>query len=418
MSTSTNYDAVIVGAGVAGLISAAVLSRGGLRVVVLERRNDAKGSEDGADLALWPGAVKILKKLGVEQSFFDKVCYALHTVHMCNMNFDSVKPVADVLTTIDMKEVTKKSGENFALVARAPLMRELQRLVKDADVTIHYGVTVSTVTNGQVICDNDDIIQGRVILGCDGARSVVRTSFVAPQAAAPRFAGEIVLRGVVEVNEELRRFLPDPPNSRVMRINYGAGLRSSFGHMSGDGKVAYWWVKVPSSNRDIEVDVKTWPEPLRALHDATRNDMRYTHCVEDSATLDCWSRDCVALVGDAAHLVTPNMGQGACMAIEDAFVLSTLLLRDWNETDLKLVFESYENVRKPYAAMVAAEAYKQLVIGQLTSWPLVWLRNRILRNVPPRILQRKLEANCFDVDSHVEMFDNVRTMKLSKNQNV
>ncbi len=404
MAESTDVDVVIVGAGIAGLVSAAVLTRGGLSVSVLERRKDANVAEDGADLALWPGAVQVMKKLGVPPSFFADECYALHTVHMCNMDFGEEIPVADVLTTIDMCEVTRESGENFALVARAPLMRRLRGLVRE-DV-VRYGVVVDRVDGTTVWCADGTKISGRVVLGCDGARSVVRRTYVAPDAPPPRYAGEIVLRGVLDVDEKLSEFLPDQPDSRVMRINYGAGLRSSFGHMSGDGSVAYWWVKVPATNRDHVVDVKQWPAPLRALHDATPDERRYTHCVEHSKALESWSRECVALVGDAAHLVTPNMGQGACMAIEDAFVLGTLLLRDWN-AELESVFARYRDVRKPYADMVAAEAWKQLVIGQVTAWPLVWLRNKILRNVPPSVLQRKLKGNCFNVVEYLRLFDSV-----------
>lgn len=417
-----DVDLVVVGAGVAGLVSASALTNMGLRVVVLERRASAQVAETGADLALWPGAITILKELGVPELFFKEECFELHTVHMCNMDFDSVPdvpPKATVLTTLDMKVVTNGTGEHFVLLSRQALMTRLRAL---ADGLVTYGATVSRIeeiSGGARVhfeCDGAaSSLKSRVVLGCDGARSAVR-KHIAPNAPLIRFCGEVVHRGVLRVDgesENIRALLPDEADAHMMRINYGAGLRSSFGYMNGDGTLAYWWVKQPATEMPVErtkaaavaaaVDAG-WPKPLRTLLDATPDNSYYVHAVEDSVPLERWSDGHVALVGDAAHVVTPNMGQGACLAVEDAFVLCARLRADWNDVDVAVSFEHYEEVRKPYAEQVASEARKQLFLGQLRSRIAVYLREFILRNIPTRILVNKLKANNFSVTEFVDSY--------------
>ncbi len=102
------------------------------------------------------------------------------------------------------------------------------------------------------------------------------------------------------------------------------------------------------------------------------------------------------------------MGQGACLAVEDAFVLTSLLCKFWAEPDGHVeAFYRFERCRKPFAEGVAAESRKQLFLGQLSSWPMVMLRETLLWLVPQRVLQAKLKANNFDVAEYLEMYRDI-----------
>lgn len=421
-------EVVVTGAGVAGLVAAACLARSGLDVVILEKRPDADRAETGADLALWPGAIGILKELGVSAKFFEERCFPLRTVHMCNMDFPSSPGEgvhATVLKTIDMEAVTDGTGENFVLVSRQDLMTALRSIVC-GDIVV-YGATVTSVSESEedeavnvsyaLEGGNRGTITARIALGCDGARSVMRKHVA--QSLGPdsvRFCGEVVYRGVLnladnpELASRVEPLLPDSPEAATMRINYGAGLRSSFGYMAVDGSTAYWWVKQSAPEMPAcrtKQSVCTWPEPLRSLHEMTPDASFYMHPVEDSAALARWSSNRVALVGDAAHVVTPNMGQGACLAVEDAFVLTSLLSKFWHEPDGHVeAFYRFEMCRKPFAESVAAESRKQLFLGQLQARPLVWLREKLLAVIPGSVLEGKLRANNFDAREFRDMFRN------------
>ena len=411
-------DVVIVGAGVAGLTAAATLHDLGISVCILEKRAE-HDVDSGADLALWPGAITILKNLGVPAYFFEAHCFRLDEVHMCNMDFSDGG--VEVLKTIDMKNVTKDAGEPFVLVARTKLMAELRKLLV-GKVVVQFGCNVADIEqseNDATVWYSDAhgerrCVASRVVVGADGARSSARQHVHPHLHDHVQYCGEVCYRGVLDITEddleqEIRRLLPDRPEKHCMRINYGAGLRSSFGYMSSTGDSVYWWVKVLTATPPAyagKLENCTWPEPLKTLHDMTPSSQFYMHRIEDSPPLKRWSSGRVVLVGDAAHVVTPNMGQGACMGIEDAFVLSTQLYRYWRHTDGYVeAFYTYESTRREYASAVRSEARKQLWLGQLTWWWAVRMREWLLRVVPAHVLEGKLKSNCFDVTEGLEVLE-------------
>lgn len=432
------YDVVIVGGGVAGLIAAITLHKLGLRAVVLERRSSDEAVL-GADLALWPGAIAILQKLGIQSSFFTSTCYPLHTVLMCNMDFsnDGSPPIAQILKTIDMRQVTEQTCHDFLLVSRQKLMDAINSLVP-SDIVIPRATVVnvteqehpSSVYVTYELIENDiktkHTVSARVCIGADGAHSRLRAHVAAACGASgdrgePQFCNEVCYRGVldasdvsndlasVELKQRLTSMLPDGPDAATMRINYGAGLRSSFGYMNADGDVAYWWVKKVQSEvpqHKGKLQTCDWPYPLNVLHDLTPENAFYVHPIEDGSPLPRWSSNRVVLVGDSAHVVTPNMGQGACLATEDAFILAVLLRQFWDKPDGHVeAFYQYEFIRKPFAQAIASESRKQLFLGQLSSWIGVWARETLLRIVPTSVLIKTLRKNNFPIQSYLEDYE-------------
>jgi 2-polyprenyl-6-methoxyphenol hydroxylase-like FAD-dependent oxidoreductase len=132
-----------------------------------------------------------------------------------------------------------------------------------------------------------------------------------------------------------------------------------------------------------------WHRPITALIEATapadilRNDAR------DRNALRPWGRGRVTLVGDAAHPITPNVGQGACLAIEDAAWLAKLLPET---ADVAGAFRAYERMRGARTDYIARQARR---IGSIGQWENPWLvqgRNFIARLVLARQSVRQLNA--------------------------
>lgn len=448
-------DVVIVGAGIAGLAAAATLQRLGLKVIVLERRDNPIVSETGADLALWPGAISVLRELGVDSTLFERDSFPLDAVRMCKMQFGGQDRTAmsSTLTEINMRAVTESTGERFVLVSRSHLVRALQKLVNADDhhtpVEVIYGASVEAVVESEsrdmsivhYVLGSDEPRRGsrsltsRLVIGADGARSKLRKQIVdyvnedtVPRSASAKveFCGEVCYRGVLDLDElsvdledqvDAIRTLLDScqlvaaegkPAKNYMQINYGAGLRSSFGYMNSDRTLVYWWVKQVSKVEPVhsgKPDNPQWPPALQLLLQCTPEHSFYMHSIEDSQVLPRWSTPRIVLTGDSAHTVTPNMGQGACQAIEDAFVLAVYLRTYWGHVDGHIeAFYRFEQARKPYASAVKAEARVQLKLGQLRHPLAVAAREAMLRNVPPRVLEKKLRQHNFDVQPYVELF--------------
>ncbi|CAN8072658.1 unnamed protein product [Agarophyton chilense] len=234
---------------------------------------------------------------------------------------------------------------------------------------------------------------------------------------ALRYCGELCFRGVLRLSEvrgaleaaQVRAVLPDAPSLHVMRLCYATGLRCSHGYMSADGDVVYWWVKHlhdDSSGGDVEQLPLKWPSHLQTLYRLTPTHARYVQPIEDSTRLCMWTTPRVALVGDAAHVLSPNMGHGAALAMEDALVLATQLANNWHRRDGHLeAFYNYQFVRRPYIDAMRVETRRQLFVAQLTAAPAVALRNWLLARVPPSVLERKLRQSMFDLSDALADYD-------------
>lgn len=397
MAPPDTLQVVVVGGGIGGLVTAACLSRFGLRVRVLERR-EASAAETGADLALWPAAVRVLRDVvGVEDAFFETCCYNVRTVLMRTMDFTE-GGAATVLQELDMARVCEGRGGDFCLVRRSVLMEAVAACVPEG--VVEFGARVVEVRDGVVVLADGEVVQADVIIGADGARSVVR-DFVAPEAGEPVYCGEVAHRGVLELSKHdtalAGLFQGGGANGdHAMSINYGAGLRSSWGVMSNANDVGYWWVKEVTPDAGVHAGTAAecpWPEPLKTLHDSTPPSSKYVHAVYDMRELPRWHKGSAVVIGDAAHLCSPNQGQGACMAVEDGFALGVALASLAAGQAVQDAFEEYAAMRKAFCTQIQAESRTQLTVGQLTHPWLVAGRNWLLGLVPTSVLEGKLLAN-------------------------
>jgi 2-polyprenyl-6-methoxyphenol hydroxylase-like FAD-dependent oxidoreductase len=134
---------------------------------------------------------------------------------------------------------------------------------------------------------------------------------------------------------------------------------------------------------------KDWHGPIPELIDATNPDDIIKNDARDRRPLRRWGDRRVTLLGDAAHPITPNVGQGACMAIEDAACLAKCLLAS---PDVAAAFLAYEALRGPRTAHVARQARRIGAIGQLENRWVVRGRDLVTRLVLARSADIRLNA--------------------------
>jgi 2-polyprenyl-6-methoxyphenol hydroxylase-like FAD-dependent oxidoreductase len=375
---------VVAGGGIGGLTATIALRRAGFEVVVFERATELR--EVGAGLLLAANAQKALAKLGLAE--------AVARLGTPASAGEIRSWRGHVLASIPAAELEKKIGTSSAAVHRADLQALLVREVEDGTLRVgteveafeqdESGVRVLFADGGQESAD--------ILIGADGLRSRVRAGLFGPKE--PRYAGYTAWRAVVEPNEDL---LPWGAGFE----SWGRGARFGCAHV-GRGRV-YWFAtaNAPEGGKDAPPGSPAgakatlshlfsgWHRPVVDLVEAAEEGTILRTDIYDRVPLgERWGTGRVTLLGDAAHPMTPNLGQGACQAIEDAVVLARCLgERGATAESLR----SYERLRSDRVAMVVRRSRRVGSIGQVKNPAICWLRDRALAMIPPKAQLRQLE---------------------------
>jgi len=132
-----------------------------------------------------------------------------------------------------------------------------------------------------------------------------------------------------------------------------------------------------------------WHQPIDALIAAAAEESILRNDIYDLDPLGHFAQGRIALLGDAAHAMTPNLGQGACQAIEDAVVLAACL-KAAGEVQPALL--EYERRRMPRTRKVLLWSRRFGVVAQLQNPLLCWFRNSVIRLTPTSATQTQIKA--------------------------
>ena len=374
-----NDRVLVVGAGIGGMATAIALQRTGREVLVLERA--AALREIGAGISLWPNAVKALRRLGIG----DDVEAAGATAHDAAFRTWRGTQLGASITT----RLQPRFGAPLVIVHRARLQTALRRAL-GADA-LQLGAECAAVAQDDlgvtVRLANGAVEHGAVVIAADGLRSRVREILF--QDGLPRYAGITAWRGVVPLDDALRS-----------RISGGEsfGHGSLFGVARLNGSQAYWWASArrrESDGEEPEAEKSSllrafsgWHEPIAELVEATPSEAIIRTCLYERPPLLRLSEGRIALAGDAAHPMLPNLGQGACQAIEDAVVLADELAAT---DDVVAALTRYSGRRAEHTGAVVKASRQMSRIAHLRNPLSVGLRNTLLRASPASMSLRRLE---------------------------
>jgi 2-polyprenyl-6-methoxyphenol hydroxylase-like FAD-dependent oxidoreductase len=352
---------VVVGAGIGGLCAARAVALAGHEPVVLER--SAAGTAIGAGLLLWPNAVQALDALG---------------------HGDGVRAVAGptrraafrgatgrTLSEVDVGALGRRQGAPMLAVERPAL----QAVLADG-VMVRHGVAVSEVDDGGVTLADGRRVHGDAVIGADGIGSVVR-QHVCPDAR-PLDTGYTVVRGIADHD-----------------IGPGEAFETwGRGELAGgaalpDGR-SYWFYEAPSTMVDgreplAAVRAGRWPAPTPAQVAATEPDSVLVNRILRLDALPRWTQGTVTLLGDAAHAMEPNLGQGAAQAIEDA---EALLVALDGGGKLAGALAAYEAARRRRARMFQRESSRFARLALSTH---AGPRDLMMRLSPEAVRRRTME---------------------------
>jgi FAD-dependent urate hydroxylase len=362
----------IIGGGIGGLTTAIAMRRRGHEVAVYERASELR--EAGAGITLWPNAMRVLFDLGVGEAIASRGL---------RLGKAAIRAAGGrVLSETEPDALERRFGAPAIALHRADLLTSLlEALPRDV---IHLGATCSGVTadgkRPEAHFTDGANVRSDLVIGADGIHSAVRRHLF--PSIQPRYSGYTGWRGVTR------------HSATAAGETWGRGAR--FGIVPiGQGRV-YWFATrnapagthhTPEENRARLLETfGDWHQPIRDLIATTPAEAILQNDIIDIAPFTTWSRGRVVLLGDAAHPTTPNLGQGACMAIESAAVLAEEL----DKWDVDTAIEAYVRRRAPRAARITNESWRIGAVGQLEGRLSTALRNAVMRAVPPRVAERRL----------------------------
>ncbi len=355
--------AVIAGGGIGGLACALALTRHGWDVEVLERA--PAFAEVGAGLSLWPNGLRALDALGVGEQVRERALLSGEA----GIRDSSGR----WLSRTDTAALERRFGP-VAMIHRADLLEVLRAAVPED--SLRHDVTVRHVSPGGTVAHSAGESRADLIVGADGIRSAVRAS-VWPDAPAPRYAGYTAWRMVTP-----------PVQVDGISESWGAGARFGYAPLP-DGRV-YCFAVANAREGDpgqglagLRRRFSGWHRPIPALLDAAAQDALLHDDLYELPPLRAYTAGKVVLAGDAAHAMTPNLGQGACQALEDAVVLATCL-------DGPGGLAAYDRARRRRTQMITLRSHRIGVAAQWESPVAVRIRNTAVRLLPRSSFLRSL----------------------------
>lgn len=364
--------AIIIGGGIGGLATAIALHRAGWHVKVLEQA--PKFGEVGAGISLWPNSLRALDMLGVG---------------------DNVREIGGVESTAGFRhkngawlfrsniEAIEKAYGQTILIHRADLIDILVSALPKDVLTLGAKVTdINTDGATVTVKYGNRTDTADLLVAADGIHSITRTKFW-PEAKPPQYAGYTTWRFIAP------KLDIEPETSE----SWGNGERVGIFPFSNGQIYSYLGASVPPGQHNkneldgLKQRFSSWHEPIPTLLNSVKPDVVLRNDIYTIPSLKTYVKANVVLVGDAAHAMTPDFGEGGGTALEDAVELARILA---NASDLSAGLQEYDAIRRPRTQTIAKQS---AMFGKIAQWawpPAVALRNGVVRLIPSALFIKAL----------------------------
>ncbi|MFN3874022.1 MAG: FAD-dependent monooxygenase [Ignavibacterium sp.] len=358
---------LINGGGIAGLTCAIALQKLGIETSVFESASEIKPV--GAGLVIQSNAIKALEYLGIE----DEIIQSANPINQLAI-------LDEKGNVIRNQKPFPKNRELYAALAihRHTLHQILKRYLPENIFFTNKKAISFSERNEKVNLHFEDgsIAEGDYLISADGINSNIRLQLIPD--SKPRYAGYFCLRSVIDNN-----------NPQITEATETWGSKGRFGIVPINDNKLYWYATINSSYFDVKIfhySIKNLQEHFDGYHklvgqtlEKSSDDKIIKNHICDIKPLSRFAFDKVLLIGDAAHATTPNLGQGACQAIEDVMVLHQEIASGKN---FPSAFKSFERRRLEKTKFIINTSRKLGAFGQLENKLLIGLRNIAFKLIP------------------------------------
>lgn len=378
----TNTRIAIIGGGIGGLTTAIALQQAGFQPIVYESTPVLHAA--GAGISLSINATQILKKLGL----YEAILQAGSPIQHGYITDNQLHPL--------LKSNFASLAEEFLVeniaIHRASLQRILLEQLQSEQVVTGKRLRQISQKSGvvQLHFEDESTAEADVVIGADGIHSAVRAAMGIQEHV--RDAHQACWRGIAT----------HPPCEKEQHTAYEAwGKGKRFGLVPIGENQMYWFAVVntgqlPSgtmSKKKLQELFSDFHPLTQTLFESTPERQILRNDLYDFAPLQQWYQDKMVLLGDAAHATTPNMGQGACQAIEDAWVLAQCLA----QYELSKALPTYQQLRRKKAVEIVEGSWKMGKVAHLENPLWSGLRNFVMRLMPAKAaLQRMRKLYVLD----------------------
>ncbi|KZS39027.1 hypothetical protein AWE51_10695 [Aquimarina aggregata] len=370
----------IIGGGIGGLVTALSLDKLNIPYTLYERAASLEAV--GAGIWLSPNALQVLQ--WINPTLLQEIQNAGNTLNRILVADHKFNPISDS----NQDFVQGKFGFTTMAIHRGELQEILYKYVQQENIELgkeFKEYAQDSEKSIRLYFIDGSHVNTNAIIGADGIKSKIRKQLF-PNSKL-RYSGQTCWRGIS--NYDL-----DPLLESVGFTLWGEKLQFGVSKIS-NGKVYWFAVKMSQPNlTDDEKDRKVmltnmfseYPPLVTYLIKNTPNEKIFRDDLSDLELLNKWNLGNICLIGDAAHSMTPDLGQGGAQAIEDAFYLSNFIKKT---KKLDTAFDKFYNYRKAKVEKLVKQSRLTSKIS-ITNRFLEIIRNFILKKTPQSYIKKQM----------------------------
>ena len=354
---------IIAGAGVGGLALAKSLSKNPkMKVTVLERTDEFK--RFGGPIQLASNALKVLNEMDedVYNKIMDKFTF---TGDKMNGIKDGIRD--EWYAKFDLAGPAEARDMPYTGVIERPDLQQIyldtlpKGVVQNGDGVVSYETNKSGY-GVKAIMESGNVVEGDVLLGADGIWSAVRATMrdepLRGDGSGVAYSGYTVFAGELNYdsfdNGEVGYKVYIGPGQYFVITDIGKGRYQWYAFLAKPPGSAAQEEKPDGSSMYLQNIFEGWSKDIHHILKATKENEVEQRDLYDRppSVIKPWTKGNVALLGDSVHAMMPNLGQGGCQAIEDAFVIAQELESASTRDEIENKLNAYRGRRLIRSAAV------------------------------------------------------------------